>query len=112
MELLAQAVQGVTGQSVTLADVDQGYTGETAQQAAHAQGIALEVVKHTEAKRGFVLLPRRWVVERSFAWAARFRRLARDYERLAQTLPDSTTSPSPVSCFTKSFPSSQVHNRR
>jgi Transposase DDE domain len=37
-------------------------------------------------KRGFVLLPRRWVVERSFAWAARFRRLARDYERLATTL--------------------------
>ena len=38
------------------------------------------------AKRGFVLLPRRWVVERSFAWAARFRRLARDYERLSTVL--------------------------
>jgi len=37
-------------------------------------------------KEGFVLLPRRWVVERSFAWAARFRRLARDYERLPETL--------------------------
>ena len=48
--------------------------------------IDLLVVKHTEAKRGFVLLPRRWVVERSFGWAARFRRLARDYERLTQTL--------------------------
>jgi transposase len=46
----------------------------------------LEVVKHSEAKRGFVLLPRRWVVERSFAWAARFHRLARDYERLSSTL--------------------------
>ena len=46
----------------------------------------LEVVKLPEAKRGFVLLPRRWVVERSFAWAARFRRLARDYERLPETL--------------------------
>lgn len=46
----------------------------------------LEVIKHHEAKRGFVLLPRRWVVERSFAWAARFRRLTRDYERLASTL--------------------------
>jgi transposase len=44
------------------------------------------VVKLPQAKRGFVLLPRRWVVERSFAWAARFRRLARDYERLASTL--------------------------
>jgi transposase len=38
------------------------------------------------AKRGFVLLPGRWVVERSFAWAARFRRLERDYERLPRTL--------------------------
>ena len=54
--------------------------------AASQHGIQLEVVKHTEAKRGLVLLPRRWVVERTFAWAARFRRLARDYERLAQTL--------------------------
>ena len=38
------------------------------------------------AKQGFVLLPRRWVVERSFGWLARFRRLARDYERLPTTL--------------------------
>jgi transposase len=38
------------------------------------------------AKRGFVLLPRRRMVERSFAWAARFRRLSRDYERLDTTL--------------------------
>lgn len=86
VEQLAQAVQNVTGQSVTLAYVDQGYTGETPREDANAHGIALEVVKHAKAKRGFVLLPRRWVVERSFAWAARFRRLARDYERLAQTL--------------------------
>ena len=86
VEQLAQAVQELTDQSVTLAYVDQGYTGENAKQAARAQGIELEVVKHTEAKRGFILLPRRWVVERSFAWAARFRRLARDYERLSQTL--------------------------
>jgi transposase len=83
---LAKAVQELTDQSVTLAYVDQGYTGENAKQAAQTQGIELHVVKHTEAKRGFILLPRRWVVERSFAWAARFRRLARDYERLAQTL--------------------------
>jgi transposase len=71
---------------VQLAYVDQGYTGEAAEQAAAEHSIQLEAVKHTEAKRGFVLLPRRWVVERSFAWAARFRRLARDYERLAATL--------------------------
>jgi len=83
---LAQQVQEITGEQVELAYVDQGYTGEAAEEAAAEHGIQLEVVKHTEAKRGFVLLPRRWVVERSFAWAARFRRLARDYERLAATL--------------------------
>jgi len=49
-------------------------------------GIQLEVIKLPEAKKGFVLLPRRWVVERSFAWTSRFRRLARDYERLQGTL--------------------------
>lgn len=83
---LAEAVQEVTGETVEVAFVDQGYTGETAAQEAKARGIRLEVVKLEEAKRGFVLLPRRWVVERSFGWAARFRRLARDYERLPETL--------------------------
>jgi transposase len=83
---LARQVQEITGERVELAYVDQGYTGQAAEEAAAEHGIQLEVVKHTEAKRGFVLLPRRWVVERSFAWAARFRRLARDYERLASTL--------------------------
>lgn len=68
-EVLAQSLQEVTGV-----------------QAAEAHGIRLEVVKLPEAKRGFVLLPRRWVVERTFAWAARFRRLVRDYERLPETL--------------------------
>lgn len=83
---LARAVQEATGESVELAYVDQGYTGEQAEKDAKAHGIKLEVVKLEEAKKGFVLLPRRWVVERSFAWAARFRRLARDYERLPQML--------------------------
>jgi len=86
VEKLAEAVQEITGESIDLAYVDQGYTGENAAEAAEKHGVRLEVVKHTEVKRGFVLLPRRWVVERSFAWAARFRRLARDYERLAKTL--------------------------
>ena len=83
---LAEAVQDATQQSVKLAYVDQGYTGKKAAEAAAAHGIQLEVVKLTEARRGFVLLPRRWVVERSFAWLARFRRLSRDYERLSTTL--------------------------
>jgi len=86
VEKLAEAVQQITGEHVELAYVDQGYTGEAAKQAAASHGIELAVVKHTQAKRGFVLLPRRWVIERSFAWAARFRRLARDYERMAHTL--------------------------
>lgn len=82
----AEQVREATGQSVTLAYVDQGYTGDDAADAAKSQGIELCVVKHTQAKKGFVLLPRRWVVERSFGWLARFRRLARDYERRAETL--------------------------
>ncbi|MBE7182052.1 MAG: IS5 family transposase [Terriglobus roseus] len=83
---LAEAVQEATDENVDLAYVDQGYTGEQPAKAAAAHGIALEVVRLPEAKRGFVLLPRRWVVERSFGWMARFRRLARDYERLPDIL--------------------------
>lgn len=83
---LAEAVQEVTGGTVELAYVDAGYTGDAPASAAQAQGIRLEVVKLPEAKRGFVLLPRRWVVERTFAWMTRFRRLARDYERWPETL--------------------------
>ena len=81
---LAAAVQAATGQTVEVAFVDQGYTGDDPAAAAAEHGIRLEVVKLPEAKRGFVLLPRRWVVERSFAWASRFRRLAKDYERLPE----------------------------
>jgi transposase len=83
---LAAAVQEATGDHVELAYVDAGYTGAAPEAAAAAEGIRLAVVKLPEAKRGFVLLPRRWVVERSFAWLARFRRLARDYERWPETL--------------------------
>src|ERR687897_3908987 len=86
VEQLAAAVQQATGDTVEVAYVDQGYTGEQPAADAATRGIRLEVVKHTEAKRGFVLLPRRWVVERDFGWMARFRRLARDYERLPETL--------------------------
>lgn len=83
---LAEQVQAVTGGTVEVAFVDQGYTGEQAVRDAASQGIRLEVVKLSEAKRGFILLPKRWVVERSIGWIARFRRLARDYERLPTTL--------------------------
>lgn len=83
---LAAQVQDVTGGTITLAYADQGDTGEAAVQQAQQASIKLEIVKHHEAKRGFVLLPKRWVVERTFGWLGRFRRLARDYERLTITL--------------------------
>jgi transposase len=83
---LAERVQAETGGTVEIAFVAQGYTGENAAAAAEEHGIKLEVVKLPTAKRGFVLPPRRWVVERSFGWMSRFRRLARDYERLPETL--------------------------
>ena len=83
---LAAEVQEATGENVEVAFVDQGYTGEQAKQDAEKAGIDLIVVKVEEAKKGFVLLPRRWVVERSFGWSARFRRLVRDFERSAETL--------------------------
>jgi transposase len=85
VDTLAAAVQEVTGNAVEVAFVDEGYTGEDPAAAAAGHGIRLEVIRLPEVKHGFVLLPRRWVVERTFAWAARFRRLARDYERLPET---------------------------
>ena len=86
VERLAAEVQEATEETVALAYVDQGYTGQRSAKTAAGHGIALEVVRLPEAKRGFVLLPHRWVVERSFAWATRFRLLAKDYERYPTTL--------------------------
>ena len=83
---LVEEVQQATGENVEVAFVDQGYTGEEPAEQAAKRGIRLIVVKLEEAKKGFVLLPRRWVVERSFAWAVRFRRLAKDYERLPSSV--------------------------
>jgi transposase len=83
---LCEEIQRATGENVELAYVHQGYTGQRASGFAAEHGIRLEVVKQERAKRGFVLLPRRWVVERDFAWASRFRRLVKDYERLPETV--------------------------
>lgn len=83
---LAEKVQGITGGHVELAFVDQGYTGQQVIDDAASQGLKIEVIKLSDVKNGFVLLPVRWVIERSIAWIARFRRLARDYERLPTTL--------------------------
>lgn len=86
VEALVVQVQAVTGENVEMACGDQGDTGEQAAQDAAQHGIQWEVVKLPAAKKGFVLLPRRWGVERSFAWTTRFRRLVREYERLPETL--------------------------
>lgn len=86
VKALCEAVQEATGETVKLAWADQGYTGEQARQDAQASEIDLQIVKLPEARKGFVLLPRRWVVERSFGWLSRFRRLSRDFERLPQVL--------------------------
>jgi transposase len=83
---LARRVQQATGDHLEVAFVDQGYTGQQPAADALAHGIHLEVVKLPEAKHGFILLPRRWIVERSFAWKMRFRRLVRDYERRLDVL--------------------------
>ena len=83
---LAKAVQDATNENLTLGYVDQGHTGGQPAEEARAQGIALEVVRLPEAKRGFVPLPRRRVVERGVAWMARCRRPARDDERLPEPL--------------------------
>lgn len=99
---LADAVQVATGTTVELAWVDQGDTGDAPLEDAEARGIKLVMVGLPAATKGFVLLPRRWVIERSFAWATRFRRRANDDERLPATQRslDCIASPLPGSCFT------------
>jgi transposase len=83
---LATAVQEATGETVEITYADQGYTGPQAEADAATQGIRLVVVKHPAGSRGFLLLPKRWIVERAFAWKTRFRRLVRDYERTLTVL--------------------------
>ena len=86
VEALTEAMPEATGDAVEVVYVDQGYTGKAAEDAAASAGIWLEAVKMPDTKRGFVLLPRRWVVERTFGWLSRFQRLAKDYERLEETV--------------------------
>ncbi|MGQ9613159.1 transposase [Chloroflexus sp.] len=83
---LAQRMQEITGDTVEVAFGDQGYPGAQPAAEAAAHGSRLEVVTLPTATRGVVVLPRRWVVERRFAWMTRCRRLVRDDERVAATL--------------------------
>jgi transposase len=63
---------------------DGGYQGASAACAAARERLRLEIVKRPAATRGFEVLPRRWVIERSFAWLGRNRRLAKDFEHLTE----------------------------
>ncbi|MFY4719740.1 IS5 family transposase [Streptomyces sp. LaBMicrA B280] len=65
---------------ITLVWADGGYTGKLVDLARSVLGFALTVVKRTDDASGFVVLPKRWLVERTFAWLMSSRRLARDYE--------------------------------
>ena len=64
---------------------DGGYAGRLVQWAKAKVRIVVEIVRKPEGQRGFEVLPRRWVVERTFAWITKCRRLDRDYERLPTT---------------------------
>jgi putative transposase len=78
--LLQRVLEGLS--SLQLLWVDGGYTGENFAQAVKdiAPQLEVEVVKRSDDVQGFKLLPRRWVVERTFGWLMRHRRLVRDYE--------------------------------
>ena len=65
--------------------VDGAYEGEWAEWAAEEYGVAVEVVRRPPGTPGFVVQARRWVVERTFAWLSRHRRLSRDFERYEHT---------------------------
>ena len=73
------------GASFAKCYVDGGYRGKFVDWAKTVHDVIVEVVKRSDIK-GFVVLPKRWIVERTLAWLSRCRRLARDYERLEQTV--------------------------
>ena len=64
---------------------DGGYSGQLVDWALHFGKWILEIVNRPKDQEGFVVSPRRWVVERTFAWLGRYRRLSKDYERLCDT---------------------------
>ncbi len=67
--------------TITLVWADGGYAGRLVNWAYQVLALTLSIVKRNDDTTGFVVLPRRWVVERTFGWLMRYRRLVRDYER-------------------------------
>jgi transposase len=99
VEARARRVQEVTAERVELASVDQGYNGEGLAAAAAAHGIQLEVVKHAEAKRGFVLLSRRWVASAASPGRPASAASPATPSDCRKSLPACTSSRSRASCF-------------
>lgn len=64
---------------------DGGYRGKLVDWVKEEHKWTLEIVEKPKEEKGFTILPRRWVVERTFAWLGRYRRLAKDYDLLPQT---------------------------
>ena len=64
---------------------DGGYAGKLVDWVKEATGCKLEIVRRRKGERGFTVLPRRWVVERTPAWLGKYRRMSKDCERLAET---------------------------
>src|SRR6476661_8899526 len=86
---------------------DGGYNARQVEAAvAKIPVLRLEIVKRSDDMKGFVVLPRRWVVERTFSWFGRNRRLAKDFENLVETLGPSLLSPP------SSLPSGVLPGRR
>jgi transposase len=79
--------------TITLVWADAGYTGRFVCDARKIWDLAVAIAKRPDQAKGFVLLHRRWVVERSFAWLTKFRRLVRDYETLPATSSTSWSVP-------------------
>ena len=72
--------------SLLRAIADGGYQGPaTATAVRDEAGIPLEIVKRSDTAKGFVLLPKRWIVERTFGWLGRCRRLGKDFENLTRS---------------------------
>lgn len=65
-------------------DMDGGYAGRLVERATDQTHVNIEIVRRMPRMKGFTIVRRRWVVERTFAWAMRRRRLARDWERLTR----------------------------
>jgi putative transposase len=82
MSTLAQLGQGFSRLKVIWAD--GGYAGQFVAWAKRTCGRVVEIVKRSAASQ-FVVLPKRWIVERTFAWFGKYRRLSKDYETLTQS---------------------------